>query len=724
MLIITTSALAGAFQPLKDYHDTTGVITEIHTLNEIGASDPHSIREFIRQEYLTGGIQYVIIGGDDDLIPALDMYVVSWDRPDAVIEYDLPGDIYFSCLDGTYNYDGDSRWGEPTDGEGGGDIDLLADVHVGRFCANSVSEVTNLVNKTLAYVSSNDRSLQNVLVAGEQLRFGGLGEYGGYAMDEMFDYSDAHGYLTFGFPTSEYDLEKLYDLLATPSNYWPPSAMISRINSGLHIIDHLGHSGPGYAMRTDTSMLRQQLTNTQYFFVYAEGCSAGEFDRTDCWAEYMTTKLAHGAFGCIANSRLGLGSRSTAHPVHVFDREFWDAVYRGEEGKPQIGRALSDARADHIYHINDPGIRWNYYELTLFGDPAVAIKSVNSVAISFPGGLPERISPMSETTFDVLTTAVGEGLPLSGSARLHYAIDDAAMDVVDMSETSLNLYQAALPPIDCGQTINFYASVQDTAGEVYYAPDTLLPAQLSPVSDSVILFEDDFETDMGWVISGGLWARGAPTGQGGTELQYPVPDPAEGCKGTNVMGYNLDGDYENNLSAAHVTSPVVDCSGADDVRLKFCRWLGVEQPIYDKASVSVSIDGSNWTQVWENPATIADLDWNEMEYNISDIAAGQATVYLRWTMGPTDGGLRYNGWNIDDVRVLSYVCESVAYGDANADGDINVADAVFIVAYVFKGGPAPEPPYGGDADCDGAVNVADAVYLINFVFKGGLAPGC
>jgi len=135
-------------------------------------------------------------------------------------------------------------------------------------------------------------------------------------------------------------------------------------------------------------------------------------------------------------------------------------------------------------------------------------------------------------------------------------------------------------------------------------------------------------------------------------------------------------------------------------------------------------DGNNWTQVWENPATIADLDWNEMDYDISEVAAGEATVYLRWTMGPTDGGLCYNGWNIDDVRVLSYICEWIAYGDANSDGDINVADAVFIIAYVFKGGPMPEPVHAGDADCDGAINIADAVHLINFVFKGGPVPGC
>ncbi len=63
-------------------------------------------------------------------------------------------------------------------------------------------------------------------------------------------------------------------------------------------------------------------------------------------------------------------------------------------------------------------------------------------------------------------------------------------------------------------------------------------------------------------------------------------------------------------------------------------------------------------------------------------------------------------------------------GDANRDELINVADAVYIINYVFKGGPAPDPVEYGDANCDGAVNVGDGVYLINYVFKGGPRPCC
>jgi hypothetical protein len=61
-------------------------------------------------------------------------------------------------------------------------------------------------------------------------------------------------------------------------------------------------------------------------------------------------------------------------------------------------------------------------------------------------------------------------------------------------------------------------------------------------------------------------------------------------------------------------------------------------------------------------------------------------------------------------------------GDANGDEAINIGDAVYLINYIFKGGPAPDPVCVGDANGDDAVNIGDAVYLINYIFKGGPAP--
>jgi hypothetical protein len=47
---------------------------------------------------------------------------------------------------------------------------------------------------------------------------------------------------------------------------------------------------------------------------------------------------------------------------------------------------------------------------------------------------------------------------------------------------------------------------------------------------------------------------------------------------------------------------------------------------------------------------------------------------------------------------------------------------VYLINYLFKGGPTPVPKEAGDANCDATVSVSDAVYLINYLFKGGPSP--
>ncbi|HEX9911644.1 MAG TPA: dockerin type I repeat-containing protein, partial [candidate division Zixibacteria bacterium] len=75
-------------------------------------------------------------------------------------------------------------------------------------------------------------------------------------------------------------------------------------------------------------------------------------------------------------------------------------------------------------------------------------------------------------------------------------------------------------------------------------------------------------------------------------------------------------------------------------------------------------------------------------------------------------------------QVDSYIYPVIEYlrGDANSDKKTTVSDVVFLINYLFKGGPAPEPVYLGDVNCDGKVTVSDVVYLINYLFKGGPPP--
>jgi len=61
-------------------------------------------------------------------------------------------------------------------------------------------------------------------------------------------------------------------------------------------------------------------------------------------------------------------------------------------------------------------------------------------------------------------------------------------------------------------------------------------------------------------------------------------------------------------------------------------------------------------------------------------------------------------------------------GDANGNYTLSLADIVYLINYLFKFGPAPEPIQSGDANCDGKVSLGDIVYLINYLFKFGPEP--
>lgn len=61
-------------------------------------------------------------------------------------------------------------------------------------------------------------------------------------------------------------------------------------------------------------------------------------------------------------------------------------------------------------------------------------------------------------------------------------------------------------------------------------------------------------------------------------------------------------------------------------------------------------------------------------------------------------------------------------GDANGSGAVDIDDVVFLIGYIFVGGPAPDPYQDGDADCSGNVDIDDVVYLIGYIFSGGPEP--
>jgi len=80
----------------------------------------------------------------------------------------------------------------------------------------------------------------------------------------------------------------------------------------------------------------------------------------------------------------------------------------------------------------------------------------------------------------------------------------------------------------------------------------------------------------------------------------------------------------------------------------------------------------------------------------------------------------------NSADTVSFVVEVFLCGDADGSDAIDIDDVVFLISYIFAGGPQPEPYEQGEADCSGAIDIDDVVYLINYIFQGGPTPcdGC
>jgi len=358
------------FHTLKDAHeqkDNFNVL--IKTIEEIyneyeGAKNHIKIRNFLKDIYVSSIEQYVLIGGDYEIIPAKMSTNVDW-------QYDpVPTDFYYSILDDEYDqflnsvYDDWSYWDNDQHCERF-DMTFNKKVYVGRASISNEEELNNFVYKTIKYINikSDKYYLRNIMMAGMKLD----NTWGGTLCDDLIDECNKDGYTTQGFPSNDYIFDKIYD--RDIPVIWSSVQLINKLQSKEHhFLLYNGHSYPALDMRLLPTQVKH-LNNNELFFVFSDGCLAGKFDEDDCMAEYWTVHSKKAAFAGVWNTGVGWSNVGGQRCM----REFFDAIFN--EGITKIGKALYDSKYDNIPSLQnewDASLQDNMLFQNLFGDPAVS----------------------------------------------------------------------------------------------------------------------------------------------------------------------------------------------------------------------------------------------------------------------------------------------------------------------------------------------------------------
>ena len=385
ILIITVAQFENEFQSYIDLYLMRGLLTEIGTIEYINANvqgqdTPEKIRNYIIQEYQDGDIEQVLLAGDVEHVPYRGFYCYV-DSGSGCEDDDIPSDLYYSALDGTWNDDGDNLWGEI------GEDDLLPDVSVGRMSFSNLSELSIMLNKTISYQNTPVLDeLQKPLLLGEEMCSDPL-TWGGDYLDLLIGFHDDNGYTTNGIPV-DHDYETMYD---RDLGSWSASELIAEINEGHSFIYHVGHANYGYAMRLNNPDITNSNFNMvngvdhNYTFVYTTGCNCGGFDSDDCIAEHMV-KIDNFAAAFVGNSRYGwFNEGQTEGPSTHLHREFVDALYSDQTR--WIGSAHLESKIDTSPWVTAPGqweegaLRWCFYDCNVLGDPALSIWTDEPIGI-------------------------------------------------------------------------------------------------------------------------------------------------------------------------------------------------------------------------------------------------------------------------------------------------------------------------------------------------------
>jgi len=416
-VIVTTDALASSYQELADWKTSKGVPTVVRTVEWIvantrnGSDLQETIRFFVRDAYAKWGMTYLLLGGDTDVLPprmALSRFYQGGTS--------VPVDMYFSCLDGTWNDDHDDTWGEGFFGVAMDNPDLYAEVYNGRTPCSTPADVAVMVGKVKEYEAATTSDYMD--------RFAFLAEV-------LFpaDWTDPDPISLNGGDFAEFivgtslvglplDIVKMYQThtlytAAVPENI---SDVLDSLNAGFNHVNHIGHGYRFNMSVADASILTNDadalINDGRQFNLYMLNCTAAAFNFF-CLGEHFLKNANGGAVTVIGANESAFPNASSSYMNEYYDLLFQDdVVHIGEAfAKSRLPKTAQASAADNVD-------QWTHYIYTILADPEMSLFTgeVDTVDVFHPASV--SLGPNA-----ILVNVTAGGLPVD-SATVCLSKDD------------------------------------------------------------------------------------------------------------------------------------------------------------------------------------------------------------------------------------------------------------------------------------------------------------
>jgi hypothetical protein len=340
----------------------------------------------------------------------------------------------------------------------------------------------------------------------------------------------------------------------------------------------------------------------------------------------------------------------------------------------EVRQILMDSADD----LGEPG--WDPYfgAGRLNARRALELTPLPALRFEYVDPLPTTIPPDMVTSFAIRIADGGQQV-LPASAMLVRRTAAAGFAApTPLRPLGGGLFDVELPAAPCETTIEYYLSAAGDGGAVVTDP---LDAPASLHSVRAIryerLFDDDFETDLGWEViteggasTTGAWTRGIPIGTSAQPGFDYSTDYGRYCFVTDPRIGADDGTYDVDGGPIRLISPVIRVTAAD-AEVTYSRWFYTLSGTPDVLEVEMSRDGgASWVLVETVGPTHG---WAEHSFRLREfLQAVGDQLRVRFTTSdiPNDS---LTEAAIDEFHVRAIECSTIL-GDADGDGDVDLAD--------------------------------------------------